>query len=145
MADKTPQTYANHARTDPAYHFLLVPLALLIFFYSLYLFFRTPGPASALWVLLAVGFVLCVLRFRIYSLKVQDRVIRLEERLRLSALLPETDRRRIHELTENQLIALRFASDEELPSLAMKAVNEKLTGKQIKSSIEKWRPDHYRV
>jgi high-affinity Fe2+/Pb2+ permease len=145
MADKTPQTHANHARTDPAYHFLLLPLSALILIYSVYLFFRNPRLPSGFWVILAVGFVLLVLRLRIYSLKVQDRVIRLEERLRLAALLPESDRRRIHELTEQQLIALRFASDEELPSLAMRAVNEKLSGQQIKGAIENWRPDYYRV
>jgi hypothetical protein len=145
MAENAPQTYENHGRIDPAYHLIQTPLALLALGLSLYLFFRAPGLWSGLWVLLAVGFVLSTLRMRIYSLKVQDRVIRLEERLRLHLLLPEEQKHRIHELTEKQLIALRFASDDELPTLAVRAVNEKLTGKQIKAAIQKWRPDHMRV
>src|ERR1700761_7167783 len=122
MAEKTPQTYANHGRVDPAYHLLQGPLALVAVILSLYLFFRAPGLWSGLWVVLAVGFLLGTLRTRIYSLKVQDRVIRLEERLRLHMLLPAEDKHRIHQLTEGQLIALRFASDDELPTLAIRAL-----------------------
>lgn len=145
MADKTPQTYANHGRIDTPFHFLLLPLSFLAVVYGVYVFFGGPSVVSGLCLVLAIGFMLATFRIRIYSLKVQDRVIRLEERLRLNLLLPETDRKRIGELTENQLIALRFASDGELPALARRAMDEKLSSKQIKGAIENWRPDHFRV
>ena len=145
MANTTPQSYANHSRFDPPFHFVLAPLGLAAIILSVILFVRRPGLASALWFVLAVGFVMLAFRARIYALKVQDRVIRLEERLRLAMLLPEAARPRISELTESQLVGLRFASDAELPALAMRALNEGLTNKQIKSSIQSWRADNFRV
>lgn len=145
MANKTPQTYANHSRVDPPFHFVQGPLGMLAVILSLILLVRNPGLASVLWVMLAIGFLMGTFRMRIYALKVQDRVIRLEERLRLAMLLPEEVKPRIGELTERQLVALRFASDAELPGLAMRALDENLSSKQIKSAIQCWRPDYFRV
>ena len=82
---------------------------------------------------------------RIYPLKVQDRVIRLEERLRLSILLPENLRSRIQELSEDQLVGLRFASDDEIVELVGKTLVSNWTRKDIKANIKKWRPDYFRV
>jgi hypothetical protein len=145
MANTTPQSYANHARLDPAFHFFLGPLVIVAIILSIISLVRHPGLHSILWMLLAIALFLTAGKARGYALKVQDRVIRLEERLRLSMLLPEAARPRIAELTEPQLIALRFASDAELPALAMRALNEGLTSKQIKASIQSWRADTFRV
>jgi hypothetical protein len=145
MANTTAQSYGNHTKRDPPFHFFLVPLSLVAITLGLILLVRHQRMASVLWVLLAIGLFVTAFKARIYALKVQDRVIRLEERLRLAMLLPEAGRARIGELTEPQLVALRFASDAELPALAMRAVNEGLTNKQIKASIQSWRPDYFRV
>jgi hypothetical protein len=142
---KKPQNYANHGRLDPPFHFFLAPLGLVAVILSIILFVRHPRMASTLWVLLSVGFFVLAGKARSYALKVQDRVIRLEERMRLAILLPEGLRPRIGELTESQLIALRFAPDAELPALAQRAMNEGLTKKQIKMAIQSWRADEFRV
>jgi hypothetical protein len=145
MAKSTPQTYANHAKIDPPFHFFLVPLGLAALILSIIVLVRHPSLASTLWLVLAIGFLMLTLKARMYSLKVQDRIIRLEERIRLAMLLPDALRPRIGELTESQLIGLRFASDAELPALAQRAMNEGLTSKQIKTAIQSWRPDTFRV
>jgi hypothetical protein len=145
MANTATQSLANHTRFDPPFHFFLLPLGLVAIILSVIRIIHRPTIASTLLLILAVGFVMIAAKTRGYSLKVQDRVIRLEERLRLAMLMPEAGRSRIGELTESQLIALRFASDDELPGLALRALNEGLTSKQIKKSIESWRGDYFRV
>jgi hypothetical protein len=145
MAIPPTQSLANHGRLDPPFHYVLAPIGLAAIVLSVILLVRQPGMGSILGVLLSVGLFMIAAKARSYALKVQDRVIRLEERLRLTMLLPETTRLRIAELTEPQLIALRFASDAELPVLAMRALNEGLNNKQIKTSIQNWRADYFRV
>jgi hypothetical protein len=152
MAEKKPQTFANHTRLDPPFHFFLLPLFGLLLLATLIHFFahithgdfRDHFHAFAL-ILLAFAFVVLTLKTRLYALKVQDRVIRLEERLRLATLLPEPLRSRIPELTGDQLIALRFASDAEVSKLAERALSEKLSRADIKKAIQTWRPDYWRV
>ena len=152
MAERTPQNYSNHSRFDPAFHFFLVPvfalglvLSLIHFFYHFRESDRRDNIHSFLLVLLAVALLLLVFKVRLYALKVQDRIIRLEERLRLMQLLPEPLRSRIPELTEGQLCGLRFASDAEVARLVERALNEKLSRKQIKQAVQNWRPDYWRV
>ena len=152
MAEKMPQTYANHTRFDPPFHFFIAPILLLGVIFALIHFFAHLGHAdfrdnlhAILLIVLSLTLVTWLLKTRLYALKVQDRVIRLEERLRLMQLLPEPLRSRIPELTEDQLIGLRFASDAEVPKLAERALNEKLNRKQIKQAVQNWRPDYWRV
>jgi len=152
MAEKKPQSLANHVRLDPPFHFYLLPIFGLALILSLIHFFAhiTHGNIfdhihAFLLILLAVAFVILMLKTRLYSLKVQDRVIRLEERLRLTQLLPEPLRSRIPELTEDQLIGLRFASDAEIPKLVERTLKENLSRADIKKAIQTWRPDYWRV
>jgi hypothetical protein len=152
VSQQTPQTYANHTRFDPPFHFFLLPvfalgliLSLIHFFYHLRESDLRDNIHSFLLILLAVAMLTLVLKVRLYALKVQDRIIRLEERLRLTQLLSDPLRSRIPELTEGQLIGLRFASDAEIPKLVERTLNEKLKRKDIKQSIQNWRPDYWRV
>ena len=96
-------------------------------------------------VVIALAALMAIFKIRLNALRVQDRVIRLEERLRLATILPEPLRARIPELTVGQLIALRFASDAELPALVQKTLNEKLSRDDIRKSIQNWRTDDWRV
>ena len=144
MAEKA-QTKQNHTRFDPAYHFVLLPALLLMLVWSVAHLIRHPGTPAAALVVIVLLMIVMAGRFRPYALKVQDRVIRLEERLRLAMLLPDPLRSRIPELTERQLIALRFASDAELPGLVDRTLRENLAPKQIKDAIQTWRPDYWRV
>jgi hypothetical protein len=141
----TPQTYANHGRFHPIFHFLLAPILLINLIVSIVWLVRNPGFVSVWYLVMAVALFVMGTLVRVNPMKVQDRVIRLEERLRLYALLPESQRARIPELTEDQLVGLRFAPDEELPALAQRAISEHLTRKDIKKAIVNWRPDHWRV
>ena len=152
MAEKVPQTFANHTRFDPPFHFFVLPVFVLGLLLALVHFFAhiTHGDFrdhfhAFLLILLAMALLVVVLRERVYALKVQDRVIRLEERLRLAMLLPEPLRARIPELSEAQLIALRFAPDGEIPKLVERTLKEKLSRADIKKAIQNWRPDYWRV
>jgi hypothetical protein len=141
------QSFANHGKYVPMYHFFAVPVFVVNFVWSLFRL-RTLGFSFAgiFGVLLAAALVVLVLEARLFALAVQDRVIRLEERVRYERVLPEELRWRADELTVNQFVALRFASDDELPQLMRKVLDEKLTErKAIKQLIKTWRPDYLRA
>lgn len=152
MAENKPQTLANHVRWDPPIHFFVLPVLVLGLILSLVHFFAHISGGDLrdhihafLLILLAVAFLTWMFKTRVYALRVQDRVIRLEERLRLTQRLSEPLRSRIPELTEDQLCGLRFASDAEVPKLVERALNEKLSRADIKKAIQTWRPDYWRV
>jgi hypothetical protein len=143
--EKKPQTLANHAKFDPAFHFFLVPVLLInviVIGIQLFRFHDLLG----LWVfIMSVALVVIVGRMRSYATHLQDRIIRVEEHLRLTAILPEPLRMRIGELTDAQLVGLRFASDAETPALVQRALDEQLSRSDIKKAIVDWRPDYSRV
>jgi len=145
MADSKPQSLANHTKFDPWFHFFILPVAAISSVLALVNIFRDPTFTSVWLFVISVAVVVAVFKIRLYSLKVQDRVIRLEERLRLSDCLEEPLRSRIGELTERQLIALRFASDAELPVLTEKTLQQGMKPRDIKKDIVRWRPDFFRV
>ena len=146
MAQKVAQTYANHVRLHPPFHFFLAPASLIVLILGIVNIVRHYDTLEA-WIILLLCLTapVAVLLLRLYALKVQDRVIRLEERLRLATLLNDPLRSRIPELSESQLVALRFACDEELPSLVEKALTGHMPNRDIKKSIGRWRPDTFRV
>lgn len=146
MSETKPQTYANHARLDPLYHFFLAPVFLITLIASIVHLVRHPHLGSAWHVVLALAFLILLFKVRTYPLKVQDRVIRLEERMRMERLLPEDLKARIGEFRCAQLVGLRFASDAELPGLARKVLDEKIEGsKTIKQMVQNWRADYLRA
>lgn len=142
----TEQTYSNHTRWYPLFHFAVVPLLVLNFLSHLVRFFMAPSWALGFWTLLGITLILLALAARLQALKAQDRVIRLEERLRYREVLSPEMNERTKELSIGQIIALRFASDEELPTLMERTLNgEFVKTNEIKKAIKSWRPDHLRV
>ena len=139
------QSAAKHAKYDPLTHFVLMPIFSLNLVLSIYWAVHDPEHRLGLdlWlIVLAFALILLNMKTRLYSLRVQDRLIYLEERLRVSALVSPAESLR---LTTRQLIALRFASDQELPMLVAHTLGEGLTSRQIKERIQSWRPDLIRI
>jgi hypothetical protein len=140
------QNYSNHVRFVPPFHFVALPILAINLIYSIYRVIHIFSWENLLSLLLAVAFVLIALFGRLFALSVQDRVIRLEERMRMAQLLPADLRARINEFEPGQLVALRFASDEELPELARKVLTDKIgERKAIKQMIKNWRGDYLRA
>jgi len=145
MASPSEQNLSNHARLDPAYHYVLFLLLLISVGLAVTWLIQQPGVPGLFALVTALALLLTAFKARSYPLRAQDRIIRLEERLRIQSVLPESQRPQIALLTESQLIALRFASDQELPALVDAAVTKKLSSKDIKKAITNWRADYFRV
>jgi multisubunit Na+/H+ antiporter MnhB subunit len=141
------QNVENHKRYFPLFHFIAVPLLAVYLVYSLYVLVRAPSLASVMGVVLAAGVTAAVFASRIMAATVQNRVIRLEMTMRLARVLGAAAAAdAIAKLTLPQMIALRFASDSELPALTARvASNELTTGMQVKQAIREWQADFLRA
>jgi hypothetical protein len=145
-ASAQPQNIANHARYVPGFHFITGFLVIANLGYSLYKVVRLPSGTTADGVMIAVILMLLFFYLRAFPIAVQDRLIRLEERLRLARLLPADMQSRCDEFTAEQLIGLRFASDAELPALAKRVLAESIASRgAVKKMIREWRPDYMRA
>lgn len=145
MSDRS-QDFATHRRWVPAYHFFTMPVLLVNLVYWVMPVFSSFSLESILAALVAVALFILALLARVFAGSVQDRVIRLEERLRLERLLPDDLKRRTDEFSVRQLVGLRFASDEELPGLAKKVLDGNIEkADDIKRQIKTWRPDFQRI
>lgn len=140
------QNYSNHTRWFPLFHFVLMPLLIVNFLCHLIRLFMTPGWEQGFWVLFSIVLMMIPLVARLGAMRVQDRVIRLEELLRYERLLSPEQAKRAEALRLSQIIALRFASDEELPGLVDRTLaGEFKSQKEIKIAVKNWRADHLRV
>ena len=140
------QTYKNHTRFFPPFHFIAAPILLLNLINALRHVYLNPNRSTAFAALVAFGLVAGIAGSRVMALRVQDRVIRLELQLRMRGLLPSDLAARINELTPEQMVALRFASDRELPDLVRDVLAGKLTSqKAIKLAIRDWQGDYLRA
>ena len=145
MATET-QTYKNHTRLLPAFHFFVVPVLALNALNAVRHVWLAPNRSTTWALIVAVALATLALVARMMAVTVQDRVIRLEMRLRLRECLPADLRPRVGELTRAQLIALRFASDAELPVLVRDVLEGRLrTSKDIKLRVKEWQPDFLRA
>jgi len=147
MANEKPQSLQNHTRLVPPFHMFVLPVLLVNVGWTIYHLVKTGiSFESVFGILLAVALLLFALFSRLFALTVQDRVIRLEMRMRLAEVLPVDLRPRIPEFTVGQLVSLRFASDAELPALARKVLDEKMSDrKAIKQLIKDWQGDYLRA
>ena len=141
------QSFKSHTRWDPLFHFFILPvlLANVVISIVFYIHHRVEMPLGGIWlIVLSIALFMVAGKSRGYALKNQDRIIRLEEQVRLRRLMPD-EPGVLAALSMSQLIGLRFASDAEVPALARRAVKENLDRKAIKAAIVEWRPDEDRV
>jgi hypothetical protein len=141
------QNLANHVKLVPSFHYFVLPVFGINFIWSLVRLWKLGISFEGIFgVIFAAALAVLAVRARLFALAVQDRVIRLEERLRYERLLPADLCARANDFTIDQIVSLRFASDAELPALARKVLDEKLDNrKAIKQQIKNWRPDYLRA
>ena len=141
------QNFKNHSRYNPLHHFVLTPISLTIFVWTIINFFKDQNTTSqkVYFLLISIAILLVSMVGRIYATKNQDRIIRLEMRQRYFEMTGKSFPEKENQLRLGQIIALRFASDEELLNLMEKAIAEKLKSKEIKQAIRNWQADTNRV
>lgn len=145
MSEAT-QNYSNHVRWHVPYHFILSPIIAIHLIWTIVRLWQEPSFATAEALLLSIGLALMVLLVRVNPLRAQDRVIRLEEQLRYQRLLPPALAARAAAMRPSFIVALRFASDEELPALVQQVLDEKFAKPaEVKRAIKQWRGDSLRV
>jgi len=143
---EAPQTFKSHARFFPLFHFFVAPVLIINFFVAVWQLYKQPSAATAWSVVVALALVGLALAARLMALTVQDRLIRLEMRLRLQQVLPPELVARVGEIERPQFVALRFASDAELPDLVREVLTGKLaTQRAIKERVRSWQPDYFRA
>jgi len=145
MAEST-QSYKSHRQFVPAFHFFVVPVLIANVVVEGTRAYRYQALHDYWMLIVALALVILVFAVRGMALKAQDRVIRLEERQRLASLMPAEHQGKIKDLTPSQLIALRFASDEEAPGLAQRTMTGEFKNQnEIKQAVKNWRADTHRV
>ena len=143
---RAEQNYKNHFRFFPPFHFFVAPVLLINVFVAAYVVYGAPSAFGVWELIVAIALVTLAFVARVMALSVQDRVIRLEMRLRMREVLPADLQARIPEITCEQLVGLRFASDAELPVLVRKVLAGELkTTRQIKKQVGQWQPDYLRA
>jgi len=140
-----PQNLANHAKRDIAFHLILLPILAANLVIAIIWLVQRPNFPHVWILVLSIAAILLTIKSRQFPIKVQDRIIRLEERLRLEALAPQQWRAQMYKLSVDQLIGLRFAADDEVVELAQQALEHNWNRKQIKERIKSWRPDDWRA
>ena len=142
----TPQTFANHKRRHAPFHFFVVPVMLINVIWAIVIFVQSPNWNTGWWIIVSLALVVLAFLVRLNSLKVQDRLIQLEERLRYQQVLSAALLQQANALKPGQIIALRFAGDDELEGLVAAVLAGKLAGTgEIKRAIKSWRADTFRV
>ncbi len=140
------QTYKNHQRYLWPHHFIVQPILLANFLFQLGDFIEVPSMDTGWTAIVAFAVFLLSLTARAMALTAQNRVIRLEERIRLARLMPPEEQSRIDEISTRHLVGLRFASDSEVVDLARRCLSGELkSAADVKKSVKNWRPDYLRV
>ncbi|SVC24690.1 uncharacterized protein METZ01_LOCUS277544 [marine metagenome] len=145
MSEKKPQNYKNHAKFIPVFHYIALPLLLVNFFGALFRVTQEISFYTLNDVGLAISLIVVAVFTRLFALKAQDRVIRLEEQIRMQTFLPDALKVHVGRLTMGQIVALRFASDEELADLTQEALDQNTSPNALKQAVKHWRPDYNRV